>query len=167
MAPGRKGDQVLNCWLTRWVELSRSLFGRISQILTQIINSFSIFCFLYWMKAISSHRHFIMHDFIRKRSPKKTAPSSLVGRSSKSGGALGLCGSDCYLASWSSVQSDAYISHILQGSFLTLSPPPVHPSHLPPDSPHPLYCYCSLADEQSGYAVELLHNLAPSPVNIN
>lgn len=90
--------------------------------------------------------------------------SLFLGRSVKSGVALGLCGSDCYLASRSLVQSDAYISHILQGSVLTLS---LH-SFLPPsDSPHPLYCYCSLAGEQGSYAVELLYNLAPSPVNIN
>lgn len=47
--------------------------------------------------------------------------SLFVSRSAKSGGALGLCGSDCYLASWRLVQSDAYIVHILQGFFFTLS----------------------------------------------
>ncbi|KAI4804225.1 hypothetical protein KUCAC02_025859, partial [Chaenocephalus aceratus] len=44
---------------------------------------------------------------------------------------------------------------VAEGSFLT---------HIaPPDSPHPLYCYCSLAGVQGSYAVELSYNLSPSP----
>lgn len=53
----------------------------------------------------------------------------------KSGAALGLCGSDCYLASCSLEQSDAYNLHILQGSILSL---PLHSFLAPADSPRPL-----------------------------
>lgn len=103
-----------------------------------------------------------MHDRIWRCYPKTLR--SFCWSIAKSGGALGLCGSDCYLASWSLVQSDAYIFHILQGYFLTLSS--IHSSLLLTPCTHSYSCW-SLAGKRGSYAVELLYNLALSPVNIN